>query len=119
MNDKLLDTKLEIELLELEIHEKRLSVKKYEKKVQKEKEKLTTKYSSPEEVEEAFEFSELSMDERDVLLDYFENLSKSINEMFLNYLKRDLKNTNLTLKYFRKELFNEELVKLARSEEAK
>lgn len=109
--------KTEIELVKLDIKEQEIIIRKYEKKVAKEKAKITQKYKSVEEVETALEDGEIETEERDQLLDYFEGLDTSIDEMFLEYLKRNEKQNIKNLKYLQDQLFKEELVELAREQE--
>lgn len=113
MNKVIKDLKTEIALTELEIEENQKIITKYEKKVFKEKEKFKKKYKyeSEDELREAFENDAISLKEYDKVLDFFQSKEKSINEMFLEYLKRTEKQNKQTLKY----LENELLVEIARS----
>ena len=118
--NKINNLKNEIELIKLDIYENEIIIKKYKKKVDKEKiieQRQLLEYATIEEVQEAYGFGEISDSEYDKLINYFENKEneKSINEMFLEYVKRSRNENTNTLKYLEKELFNEELVEVARS----
>jgi len=110
---KELELEIEIALTKLDIRETKILIKKYEKKVSKEKEKLKKKYKyeSQEELREAFENDVITLKEFDKIQNYFESQEKSINEIFLEYLKR---NNAEDLKHL-KRLEDELLVEIARS----
>lgn len=119
-NKKINDLKNEIELIKLDIYENEIIIKKYKKRVEKEnlkeQEKLL-KYVTIEEAQEAYGHGEISDSEYERLVNYFENVEdkKSVNEIFLEYMQRCKKENTNTLKYLEQELFNEELVEMARS----
>jgi hypothetical protein len=114
------EIKTEIALIKIGMKENQISINKYEKRVAKEKLKKQEKlleYASIEEAREAFGFGEITETEYCSLCDYFESLEdeKSINELFLIYLKREKKQNLKDLKYLEEELFKEELVEMARN----
>lgn len=117
MSKEVEELKLEIALTKLDIKETQLLINKYEKKVSKEKEKLKKKYKyeSEEEIREAFENDVITLKEYDEILDYFNSQEKSINEIFLEYLKRNNIEDLKHLRSLEDELFKENLVQIARS----
>lgn len=114
------DLETEIELIKLDIKENEIVIRKYEKKVNREKSKeqrILLEFSTIEEVQEAYGYGEITEEEYNKFNNHFENIEnkKSINEMFLIYLKKTEKQNKQTLKYLENELFKEELVEIARS----
>lgn len=114
------EIKTEIALIKLGMKENQISINKYEKRVAKEKikkQEMLLEYATVEEAQEAFGFGEITEIEYHSLCDYFESLEdeESINELFLNYLKRERKQNLKDLKYLEDELFKEELVEIARN----
>ena len=107
--------KIEMELIKIDIREQKIIIRKYQKKVDKEKAKLNQVYHSIEDVEMAFGNEEIDLKERDKWLDYFDGLNETMDEKYLDYLLREKKNNLKNLKFLEQELFNEELVEIARS----
>lgn len=112
--------KKEIKLIKLEIYENEILIKKYSKRVNQEKtnkQEMLLQFNSVEEVQEAYGYGDLTEEEYNEVINYFENLEneKSINEMFLEYIKRTKTQNMDTLKYLEGELFKEELVDIANS----
>ncbi|MEY8415328.1 hypothetical protein AAK964_03435 [Tissierella praeacuta] len=119
MRNSIKELELEIALIKLDIREQEIVIKKYEKKVGREKlreqEKLL-EYASLEEVQEAYGAGDISDEEYMRICDYFEDVQeKTTNEMFLEYLRKEKKQNFKDLKYLEQKLFDEELVEIARN----
>lgn len=108
-NKKVNDLKNEIKLIKLDIYENEIIIRKYQKRVEKEKTKEQrekSEYVSLEEVQDAYGYGEISRTEYERLTSYFDGggTQKSINEMFLEYMERTKKGNIDTLSYLEKEL---------------
>lgn len=119
LRNSIKELELEIALIKLDIREQEIVIKKYEKKVGREKlreqEKLL-EYASLEEVQEAYGAGDISDEEYMRICDYFEDVQeKTTNEMFLEYLRKEKKQNFKDLKYLEQKLFDEELVEIARN----
>ena len=106
--DIISDMKLEIAINEIVVKELQIIVNKYNKQVdrEKEKEKKLFAYVDLQEAQEAFGYGDISEAEFKKIQDYFENREneKSVKELYLNHIKHELKNEKRNLADLKNEL---------------
>lgn len=111
--------KEEIAICKIVVKELAVLVKKYEKQVdkEKEKEKKLQRYEDLEQAREAYGFGEITKQEFEKLQDYFDckEQNKTVKELYLQYIEKEYRLEKKNLSDLEKELFKEELVSIARS----